>query len=443
MKNKRQNMLKVLSLIILAGITILVRAVKMGSIPGNLNPDEVDTLRTFIEFTYHQNPKITGYNWNGAPFLNAYLIGSFWLASGKTYAGIKIISIIFSTLTVLAFYLYSKNITKNNILRLLGSLLLATDPWFLNFSRSGWENIFNAFALMLILIGLEKLKKNKPSLIPLLLLSIGSVLGFYFYHPGKFFIPIIFIFIVFNFFKKTIKINLFHFLVFIIFTGILILPQLISATSPNGQLQPFGRIKNVSVLHYSDSKKELAKNVKKNVLGFLFFKKEDFNGGLNSRYVPLDSNIIYHLLVPFYLLGLIISLKKHKKLLAFYLLALLPIQIFSRDTPNAARAVHIVPAIYAFILIGINWITNKISQFSNKPFILKFFLPLLISAFLGSICLINTRKYFSWIQNEKTLRAREPAIWKEEYYEWLSATKKAVEGRGASFSVQKWKKMKR
>lgn len=442
MKTKKQNMLKVFLFIILTSLTILVRTVNIGKIPGNLSPDEIDTLRTFIEFIHRQNPKITGYNWNGAPFLNAYLIGWFWLASGKTYAGIKIASIIFSTLAVLAFYIYSKKITKNNGLRLLGSLLLATDPWFLNFSRSGWENIFNAFTLMLVLIGLEKLKKNKLNLTPLLLLIIGSTLGFYFYHPGKLFIPVTFIFITFNFFKKTTRINLFYFLAFIISTGALILPQLISMASPSNQLRSLGRIKNVSVLHYSDTKKEVIKNVKKNVSGFLFFRKKDFNIGLNSRYVPLDDNIIYYLLVPFYLLGLIISLKKHKKLLALYFLTLLPIQIFSRGTPNAARAVHVVPVIYAFILIGINWITNKINQFSNKIFILKPLLPVLIFIFLVSTCFINVKRYFLWIQNEKTLKGREPAIWREEYYEWLSATRKAVKEKGTSFSVYDWKNMK-
>jgi len=54
-------------------IALILHLAWINTVPANLNPDEADTLTTYLLAKYTGYPTILSFNWNGAPALNAYL----------------------------------------------------------------------------------------------------------------------------------------------------------------------------------------------------------------------------------------------------------------------------------------------------------------------------------------------------------------------------------
>lgn len=417
--------------------SLILRSIWLDSLPYNLNPDEADNLTTYLLAKHTNNPSLLGFNWNGAPAINIYLIGFFWELFGKSFFGLRFLSALLSSLSILVFFVLSRKVTKNPALAFIFSLSLATNPWFLNFSRSGWENVFNALTLMIIFLGFYFLYLKQSFKMALFLLILGSVASFYFYHPGKLFFPAVVLILLIIPNLKKLKAHLFTFFLFFLISFLLILPQLKSMlTQP---VKSFDRLQAVSIWKKPNSSQLFKNNLKRNLDGFLFFKRASFIDHLNLRYIPLNSNPLQPFLIPFYLTGLGVASIKYPYLLIFYLIVLLPVQIFSLDTPNAARAVHVVGAIYFFTLLGANFLLRKLS--SLKPlscqsvFFIFIFLTLIIS-------LSDAKIYYQWISSAQTLKAREPAIWKNEYQAWLLTLEESIKSQGVGFNVSEWKEKK-
>lgn len=430
---------KIIFLIIIVFlISYLLRVILIDSIPQNINPDEADTLRTFLTARHTNNPSFFSFNWNGAPAINAYLIGFFWELFHRSIFGLRFASILISSLSVVLFFILSYKLVKRIELSFVLSLALASNPWFLNFSRSGWENIFNSFSLLIIFVGFYFLYQKNKLKTAIVLLVLGSVLGFYFYHPGKLFLPItmLILFTLMN--LKRFKIHVFTFIIFAFISLSLIIPQLLNISSRNNS--SLSRITNVSILNQPNSFKLFQNNFKRNITGFLFFNKNEFDVGLNARYIPLNSNPINPFLTIFYLVGLLVALIEYPYYFMFYIFTLLPIELLSLGTPDAARAVHIAPVIFIFILLGIDFFLRKI-----KKYYLCFYknTNLIIFLLIVIIIFVQTSTYFSWITKQSTLAGREPAIWKQEYNTWLNYLEKSLILNRVGFTVDEWKKLKK
>ena len=255
----------------------------------------------------------------------------------------------------------------------------------------------------LIVLGFYMLYEQRNTKIALYLLITGAVLGFYFYHPGKLYIPSVFVLLLLGQLVPAYRVSYRAVGVFALVAGLLILPQLGPMLCTNiatkyqapvmqrvlgppctivnqklllmsqGQELPiriqkdgWHRIERVSVLAQEDPLQLLQESIKKNLRGFLRFAREDFNAPLNKRYIPLDSPPIAPLLAGLYIFGLVIALVKFPYIALFYLMVLLPVQVLSLRTPDAARAVHIVPLIYFFVGVCIYQIVELGKRYSQR-----------------------------------------------------------------------------
>jgi hypothetical protein len=130
---------------------------------------------------------------------------------------------------------------------------------------------------------------------------------------------------------------------------------------------------------------------------------------------------------------LFLSLRRLPSLLICFFTILLPPQLLSVNTPDAARGVHSLPFFYFFIILGLDFFYIKINQsFFRK---IKNFLFLFI--FL-CIFFIDLKAYFTWITKETTLKARQPAIKIDQFDRWWNNQEFLVKKGFWGFSVNEF-----
>jgi hypothetical protein len=434
-------------------IAWLLRIAWLDTVPANLNPDEGDNLRTYLFAIHTGSPGFFEFNWNGAPAFNTYLMGWAWELASRSVVGLRTMSALFSSVACALFFLFVYQLTRSTPLAFGSSLLLATNPWFLNFSRSGWENSWNAVALLLIMLGFYYLYERRERTWALALLIIGSVLGFYFYHPGKLFAVAVTLILLLGQLLAAYRIPFKLIGLYVATVGLLILPQLYAvvctgpedlvsslplvsrlecrnAPSSRPYLRNDGwhRVETVSVFNQPEPEAVLGENIVRNVRGFLRFYREDFPGGLNRRYLPTDANPIPLALVVFYIAGLGIAALRFPYLFLFYLLVLLPVQVLSVNTPDAARSVHVVPLIFAFIGLSVHMAFKIGRSYVDRRYLRP------VHALIVTLMIVGAAHQFSvywqWINSTHALSAREPAIERTEYSSWMTDLEAEIKSIG-------------
>lgn len=421
-------------LVLIICISLITRFWLLGSIPANIQPDAADTIRFYLISQLHPDAREVQFNWNGAPAVNMLLIGYGWELFNRSIVGLRFATALFSAIAVVLFYLFTRKIGVEKLFAFLISISLAVHPWYLNFSRSGWENIFNAVNTVLAMIGLYEFIHQKNYKLSLPFLILASTLAFYFYHPGKLYFPAIFFILFIHTVNKWNKTVLQYLVLYTVLTLSIILPLFLKTIRSRDVAT--NRIQAVSVIGKPVLLKE---NVKNNIPGFLFYHPDYFQGYLNNRYLPNSERIFNVGYVALYLLGIILSLRRHWYIPLLFVLLLLPIQLLSIHTPDAARSVHIVPIIFLFILIGLNGIYQVICRrITNKQIILFVF-----SSFIFFVTIHDGMRYAIWIDDAQTLSAREPAVWKSEYGIWLDYQIKSVQENGRGVTVGEWKEIKK
>lgn len=428
---------------LLFACSLYIRTIRLSQIPSNLNPDEADTLGRYVGVVYAPDarPPLFEFNWNGAPIVNTYIVGASWQLFHESMGGARFPSALFTSFGIVVIFIVITLITHNIRYAFLIGLALASNPWLISFSRSAWENAWTMLPLGIMMLGYELSMRGNTR--ALYLMTIGAVWGFYGYHPGKtFIIPLILgLLLLMIRYKKQIKTISIIVLCNIFLYGLLIAPQLIA--SYENRSMSFGRIETVSILQEPDPIGYFKQSVVNNIRGLLFFAPDTTYLGLNARYVPLGVAPISHILMPFFLLGLMGTLIRRNHHIWYgltFICVLFPVQLFSRGTPDAARGVHAVGLYYFLIALG-GWylwsIMKKMHMFRSRRSLL-----VLSALFISTMCYVifsDITQYFSWITSAQALGAREPAISAQEYGAWKNDLTSSVRLGGRGFSVEEWK----
>ncbi len=432
------NKITILHLVIILLLGVLTRFAFLDSVPGNLHPDSVDTIRIYLEHRYSGNFSLLSTNWNGSHIINQLMIAIPWEVMGMPYWAVQMGPAVISLACLLAFYLLIKTWLDNELIALLSTLLLMVDPWFLNFSRSGWENIANSFGVIILLYSLTPHSKKHG--LQKILLVLVTMLSPYLYHPGKIIAFTSLVALTVISLKEKIRISkkIIHLLVILILIGFSVMPMFFIDLG-----NQFGRINTVSIFSKVDFKEQLLFNLKNNWLGFLTFQPEQWSIGINSRYVPLDSWIVHPALVFLFMVGIIYSLWKRWWLVGVGILLVVPINVFSKNTPDAARTIHALPYIYLMGTFGAHSLYLVINKFCTFKFCIN---PVIKTVFLGTIVTgvfglmsIQLLHYWIWITDPRTLAVREPAVYSYEYDRWLNDTFTQLHNAGRTLSVYEWR----
>ena len=151
---KRCMKYKLIFIIILLLASVL-RLIALNEFPAGLNADEAaigynaySLIQTGKDEFGHSWP-INFQSFNDfKPGLYFYLVLPFVKVLGLNEWAVRLPSAILGIFTVGLIYLFANQIFKNRTIALISALILAINPWYLHFSRGGWESNTSVFFIL-------------------------------------------------------------------------------------------------------------------------------------------------------------------------------------------------------------------------------------------------------------------------------------------------------
>lgn len=391
MNNKLRNSL----LIIITAVALFLRLWQIGVVPPSPDWDEASLgynaysiLKTGRDEYGKLLPVVLRSFDDYKPALYAYFIIPFIPVFGLDIVSVRLPSVIFGVLAVVAVYFFVKelfgkkeiefagNLIKTEYLALLSSFLLAISPWHIQFSRIGFEACsgfaFNLFAFLFFLKGL---KKEKYMVLSFFL----GALNIHLYQSEKVFTPLMFIALILIFRNEFIKLSK-KFIIISIFTAtIVVLPMVFFILTNQGAL-----MRAKGVVSFSDQTEFLKRNAQKiiqdrnnnNYLGLFsdnrrieyaksvisgYISHFDINwlfitGDISRHHAP-NMGLLYLFEVSFILIGIYqaifgkFSSKAKLALFAYFLIVPVPASVTS-GVPHAVRTINFLAVFPLFSALG-------------------------------------------------------------------------------------------
>lgn len=341
---------KFLPIILLLIVSSFLVFYQYAQIPQGLTHDENELAR--VAFSLEGKPYMaftTIADGHGTPYFYSLLL-SFKLFGVNKFA-LRLPSRIYGILSVIVFYLileivYKKQKILNSRLLILASLLLLTSRWYLHFARVSFEMPFLLLAELISLYFSLLFLENKQNKF-IILSGLFAGIAFNSYQPGRIFflVPIVMFLM-----KKIDKRRIFYFLITFL---IIILPMsyyLLTHPGNDIRIDQQFFLKN-GQLSVAQKAEFLWSNISSTAL--MFFTKGDINGTHNYTSKPALNPI----LGVFFLIGLIISLYKHKNFynrlfLGYFFISIVPtILTYPWENPNMLRTYTTLPAIIYFVFL--------------------------------------------------------------------------------------------
>lgn len=353
-------------LLILAVATFL-RFFKLGSLPPGLHPDEAaNGLDVISMFDSHKFAAI--YDTNGpreALFLYLQAI-PVWIGKVTGWApliftplSLRIAPAIIGVATVYGIYLLGKELFNKNV-GIFAAAALAVSAWHIQFSRNGFRAIMAPLALVFLFYFFIRAYKN-GKIQDYIGTGISLALGFYTYLSFRMVPLVLFALLIYifftdkEFFKKNLKkIGILSAVFFVIMIPMIVhfahVPADIAGRSSTSIFNPD--------TNGGSPIKALTDNVVKTAEMFNFKGDQNFRHNVNGE--PMLDIFIGILMW----VGVVISLVRIKKIEYFLLImwfgALsLPELLTSEGIPHALRIVGVIPVVFLWAAIGLNWVLEK------------------------------------------------------------------------------------
>ncbi len=359
----------------------------MTEVPPSLNWDEVS-----IGYNAYSIMKTGKDEW-GVPFpLHFKAYGEYKLPVqiyfsipgiyffGLNDFGVRVLPIVYGTLTVLLLYLLCKEWFDSRLIGLAAAFLLAISPWHIQLTRASFESSFSIFW---ILLGIWFLIKGFKKHIWWIVAMVPLAVSVYTYNSARVFTPL-FLFTVLVLYHKVFLRSKKIVALAIITFFILMLPlvpffispdrnsryKLVSITDDAGLIprieenrnlstlpQPLPRIihNRISYVSYYLIEHYLAHFS----LNFLFV-----NGAPHKQHHVQGIGELYLFQLPLVLLGLWWLVKKPNRykglLISWLLLAFVPVSITNDSIPHALRTIIANPAYQILSALGFYWLVQRL-----------------------------------------------------------------------------------
>ena len=441
------------SLVTLAAIiafALFIRLFSLADIPPNLVGDEADNLLIVYRIMAEMGPGFFELDWKPQPAFSMYMMGWFMGVFGETIVGMRMVSVVLSTASILVFYVVARQRGVGRPASLGATFLLATGVWYLHFSRSGWENVHVGLYALSAMLALNAAIKSKRLSISLLLFAatgLFAALGLYGYTSGRVIIVALIVYLPFAFFlhREVRKRLLIGYSVMCLTALVLFWPQLDNALDDWERFNQ--RVQAVYVLNEHNRQKFegkddfeiIAQQTWDNFKGFVLMDAGLWHVGLNARYIPPNHGLLDRLTAVLFWLGLAVSVIRWRQAVliwVFFIVMIFPIQIPGNGTPDAARAVGAAPLFFLFVAHALDWLFGlrfPKSQWATGT---------IAVAVLALIAYVNISGYFDWMERPETAAARQPAVDVEEFESWQTLQKAAAEAGQGGFNVGEWLEMK-
>lgn len=330
------------------------------------------------------------------PALYAYLVMPAISILGLNIVAVRLPSVIFGILTVLAAFFLVKELFKKNNLALLTAFLLAISPWHIQFSRVAFEaNVGVALNVFGILFFLKAFKK--PWFLFLSALMFG--LSFHTYQSEKVFVPLLIAVLVFSFRKDLFSIKKKYIYISLIIFAIIFLPLvhfILTNKDALSRAQTVSIFSNSSIIQANTGKLardranndilglvldnrrvEFAKYIAGGYLSHLDLNWLFIKGDIARHHAP-GMGLLYLIELPFLLVGIYIlifgNFDRAVKIFTILWFLIVPIPAsITNDVPHAVRTINFLPILQILTAIGIISVLQKISNFRIKYLIFSSF----------------------------------------------------------------------
>lgn len=388
----------ILFLIVILALAVFFRLYQLRSTPPGLYPDEAMNGNNALEAIKTGQYKVFYPENNGREglFINIQSL-SLRIFGNEPWA-LRLISVIFGSLTVLGLYFLTRELFKKESIALLASFFLATSFWHINFSRIGFRAIMAPFFLVWGLWLTWRLLGSLASKWKQGFLAViaGFVFGLGFHSYISYRIaPLILIIPCWMLLKNK------KFLPIILFVAGMLIAIYPLANYFYEHPQDFwGRTSQISIFSAVSPMTEFAKSFVKTV--GMFFVFGDFNWRHNIAGAPQ----LWWPVAILFLIGMIISVKKrensHLFILFWLIIMLLPVIVSNEGIPHALRSIVVIPVVMIFAALGLNWLMAMM----NQKLIIALF------AFLIAIAINAYTQYFiNWAKSPEVASA-----FSESYY---------------------------
>ena len=423
-------------------IAVALRVIRLGTIPRILAGDEIDTIQDAVHINAGNGPSIFGFDWSQSPILGTYPLVWILRVFGDSVADVRLYPVIFSMLALILTYLLARE-TVSAPAALAAVLLLATNVWFLNFSRTLWYDMNAVFFAVGACWSVTRALKTagRTPWIWWLVTALFITGGLYGYATGRFICISTAVIAVFAVAARLapVRRTLLGLALAAVVSALLFAPE---AKFLHEHFDRFTtRSDTVSVFNRKDAagdKKNgwvLAwRNIEPNIRGLIFNEGlQAQRGPTNARYHPVATahggteraalNLMGTIL---FLAGLIVGAFRWRQTYTWFpfFIPVFLVNIFSVDTPDYSRSIVLAPFYFLFIGLLFDEVLRHRWRFAPKPVVL--------AAILATTAFISARDvklYFDWQSQMDTQIQRAPGVDYCEYGPWLTGVKDAAQNR--------------
>jgi hypothetical protein len=416
---------------------LLLRLYALGSVPPVVIHDEGDNLVNVYQILAGRGPGFFGLDWKPMPAAGVYLQSLFVGQSMSVFA-LRLPTALFSTAALIPFFLLLRR-EVSAVPAWLTTMLLATDTWYLHFSRTGWENVWVCLPFLSAAVCADRAVRT-GSVRSFVWTGVWSAVGAYGYFSGRAILPtMLTVFAGAWIMRRAPRHRLAAgALLALLVALVLVAPQIKTATD---QWEHFMmRPRHLSVFGPLKAEKSVPQKVwlvGRNVVrkSYELFNGRIFAGDYEARYLPIERGALPRMTALLALAGLAISLRRSSPVRWWWVLFVVPFflseALVRHKHLNGARALIVLPVVYLFV----GWGMQSLWHWAGERWP-RMALPvaLSLSAILATS---SSRFYFDWAQSANLRQALAPAIPVESFAAWQEDQLRRISG-GHPVNLESW-----
>ncbi len=451
----RSRTLEWIALELIVLIALIIRVYHLGSFPDTVLADEADNAQDSVRILYGQTPAngFFGLDWTAQPAFSAYKEAAFIALFGFNIMAMRLSSAVISTLALIPFYLLLRR-QFSTIVSSLTTILFATDVWYLNFSRSGWNCIDICFymlmAMFFLLRGLDAISKENRSRrfrwVYFAAAGFFCALGLYGYPAGRAITlaVIAFLPVALLFHRDHYKQLLFGFGLLFTVEAAVFAPEGVYVAKNWEHFN--GRSSVVLILNDPEYKANPAatmlRQLDRNLRG-------PWDGRVNNtaQYSPVGEPQLDRITGILVLIGMALTLfiGRRQETWLWWLMLLAGwglTQLLTVDTPNGARSIGYMPTLVYFAGVSLNGIVllarRLTTQYRAFP-VLPYILLTALTAFILFTGYANIKHYVDWQNLPHSRQDRYLYITAREFPDWAADTVDRARNQAVASNVGQWR----
>jgi hypothetical protein len=421
-----------LAALIAAALALRLYAIER--IPSILIHDEADNLVNVYQIINGRGPGVFGFDWKPQPAASVYVL-SLSMRLGMSLTALRLPAVLFSVAALLPFFLLLRRAVAPPA-ALIATGLLATDVWYLHFSRSGWENVETCLFLTgAALCADDASRTGRVSAFAWT--GFWSAMGAYGYFSGRAILPAAIVVFLLCLLRPAIPRRrlLGGMLITVLTALILFAPQIPQVAEKWDLFQRRTRTLLAPETAASEMVGALAHSFFTKTRQ-LFAAEIPIRGERTQRYLPVHSGAFARPTAGLLALGMAASLFWFSATWRWWIFFLVPffmteVLVIGRSL-NGARGVMFVPVLYLFVGIGVHVLWTLGTRLQRHA---------AVALIAGAIALavFTTHRYFAWIRTPGLLAALEPAIPVSQFDDWQRFQLDWTAKSDLFYTVDMWK----